>query len=88
MPTLSMFFGIIIRMYMGKSEHHPPHFHVYYQDSKAVIDINSLTLKEGNLPSKQTRLVLAWAELHKEELLANWALAQNGEHPFKIDPLR
>ena len=58
------------------------------QDSKAVIDINSLTLKEGSLPSKQTRLVLAWAELHKEELLANWALAQNGEHPFKIDPLR
>lgn len=88
MPTLSMFFGIIVRMYMGKSEHNPPHFHVYYQDYKAVVDINSMTMKEGEFPSKQTRLVLAWTELHKEELLANWELAQNGELPFKIDPLR
>lgn len=88
MPTLSMFFGIIIRMYMGKSEHQPPHFHVYYQDSKALVNINTLAVIEGNLPVKQTRLVLAWAELHKDELLADWDLAQSGELPFKIDPLR
>ena len=43
---------------------------------------------EGNLPTKQLKLVLAWAELHKEELLADWDLAMNGEIPFKIDPLR
>jgi hypothetical protein len=87
MPTISMFFGIIIRMYLGKSEHNPPHFHAYYQDFKAVVDIESCEITEGNLPIKQQKLVLAWAVLHQEELLANWNLAQNGELPFKIQPL-
>ncbi len=39
MPTISMFYGIIIRMYCAPNEHNPPHIHVYYQDDKAVIDI-------------------------------------------------
>jgi len=43
---------------------------------------------EGDLPKKQMKLVLAWAELHQEELMANWKLVMNGEDPFKIDPLR
>jgi hypothetical protein len=34
------------------------------------------------------KLALAWAEIHKEELIADWQLASNGELPFKIDPLR
>lgn len=53
MPTISMFFGIIIRMYCAPGEHNPPHFHAYYQEHKAVIDINTCELKEGKLPSKQ-----------------------------------
>ena len=88
MPTLSMFFGIVIRMYLGKSEHNPPHFHAYYQGTKASFDINSCEMPEGDIPSRQVKLIAAWAELHKEELLADWELAQNGEKPFKIDPLR
>ena len=88
MPTISMFFGIIIRMYCAPGEHNPPHFHAYYQDYKAVIDIKSCELKEGNIPNKQLKLVLAWAELRQEELLANWTLAMNGELPFKIEPLK
>ncbi len=87
MPTISMFFGIIIRMYCAPQEHNPPHFHAYYQDHKAIIDINTCELKEGSLPRKQLKLVLAWAELHKDELLADWQLASNGELPFKISPL-
>jgi len=75
-------------MYMGKSEHNPPHFHAYYQDFKGTCDINSCTVLEGNLPRKQVKLIEAWAELHKEELLADWDLAQKGELPFKIDPLK
>jgi len=75
-------------MYCGKSEHNPPHFHAYYQERKAVVDINTCEITEGNLSAKQSKLVLAWAELHKEELLADWELAQNGELPFKIDPLK
>jgi len=88
MPTLSMFFGIVIRMYLGKKEHNPPHFHAYYQGYKSVFDIRTCELSEGNIPGRQVKLIEAWAELHKDELLADWELTQNGETPFKIDPLK
>ncbi|MDY5910642.1 MAG: DUF4160 domain-containing protein [Inconstantimicrobium porci] len=52
------------------------------------MDINTCELIEGELPKKQLRLVLAWAELHNEELLANWRLAMDSELPFKIEPLK
>jgi hypothetical protein len=54
----------------------------------AIIDIKTCELKEGNLPKKQLKLVLAWAEIRQEELLADWMLAINSELPYKIDPLR
>ena len=88
MPTISMFFGLIIRMYYAPNEHPPPHFHVYYGDTKATVDICSCEIKEGNLPRRQTKLVLAWAELHQEDLIANWTLVMNGEEPFRIPPLQ
>ena len=88
MPTISMFFGIIIRMYFAPKEHRPPHCHVYYQEFKAIVDINKCEIVEGDLPSKQSKLVLAWAEVHKEELMADWKLCQQGEQPFRVDPLR
>ena len=88
MPTLSMFFGIIIRMYYAPKEHNPPHIHVYYQDAKAAINISNCELMEGEIPPRQLRLVLAWIEIHQEELMADWKLCQNGEKPFSIDPLK
>ena len=88
MPTISMFYGIIIRMYCAPEEHNPPHFHAYYGEHVAIIDINSCELKEGFLPKKQLKLVLAWAELCQEDLLADWKLAMNSELPFKIEPLK
>jgi len=88
MPTLSMFFGIIIRMYYAPKEHNPPHIHVYYQDMKAVISISNGELMDGTLSSRQMKLVQAWIEIHQEELLADWELCQNGEKPFTIDPLK
>jgi len=88
MPTISMFFGIIIRMYCDKGEHNPPHFHAYYNEFKAIVDIRKCEIIEGNLPRKQAKLVLAWSEIHQEDLLADWQLATNGELPFKIDPLK
>lgn len=88
MPTISMFYGIIVRMSCSPTEHNPPHFHAYYQDSKAIIDINNCELMEGALPTKQLKLVLAWAEVHKDELIADWLLASKGELPYKIDPLK
>jgi len=88
MPTISMFYGIIIRMYCAPGEHFPPHFHAYYQEHRATFNINKCELMEGYLPEKQLRLVLAWAELHKDELIADWELASKGERPFKIEPLK
>jgi len=75
-------------MYCAPAEHESPHIHAYYQDHKAAIDIKTGELIAGELPKKQLRLVQAWIEIHKEELLANWRLAQKGEIPFKIEPLK
>lgn len=75
-------------MYLGKKEHNPPHFHAYYQDSKGTFNIQSCEYIEGSLSRKHIKLVEAWAELHKDELIADWELAQNGETPFKIEPLK
>lgn len=87
MPTISMFYGIIIRMYFSPGEHNPPHFHAYYNEFKASFAIENLDIMEGSLPRKQQRLVQAWAELHIDELKADWELAMNGESVYKIDPL-
>jgi len=88
MPTISMFFGIIIRMYYAPKEHNPPHIHAYYQDFKVVINILNCELMEGELPPRQIRILLAWIEIHQDELMADWKLCQNGEKPFSIDPLK
>lgn len=69
-------------------EHNPAHFHANYNDYIAIIDINKCELIDGSLPNKQLKLVLAWAEIHKDELIANWNLAMNSELPFKVDPLK
>jgi hypothetical protein len=50
MPTISMFFGILIRMYLGKKEHNPPHIHAIYQKKKAIFDIKTGEKIEGNIP--------------------------------------
>jgi len=87
MPTISMFFGIIVRMYFGPKEHNPPHIHVYYQGQTATIDLENGEIIQGNPGKKQTKLIAAWIEIHKESLSANWELCQKGEKPFQITPL-
>jgi hypothetical protein len=52
------------------------------------VDIRTCETIEGNLPPKQKKIVLAWAELHQEELMADWNLVMNGEDPFRIQPLQ
>jgi hypothetical protein len=88
MPTISMFYGIIIRMYCSPGEHNSPHVHAFYQDYMSIIDIVNCDVTMGNLPPRQIKLVLAWIEIHKEELLADWELASNGELSFPIEPLK
>lgn len=85
MPTLSMFYGIIISMYFD--DHNPPHFHASYQDDEAIFALDG-TLLSGEMPSKQEALIKAWAQIHEDELRANWELAARKESVYKIDPLR
>ncbi len=88
MPSISMFYGIIIRMYFAPDEHNPPHFHAYYQNTKATVNINTCEIIHSNMKSKHNKLIAAWAELRQEELLANWELVMNGENPYNIEPLK
>ena len=89
MPTISMFFGIIISIFFGEaSRHHLPHIHARYSGKKASIAIETGEILAGDLPAKQLKLVQAWIEIHKEELFANWELAMSGEEPFRIAPLQ
>lgn len=89
MPEICRFFGIIIRMYAEPlAPHHRSHFHAYYQENVGVYAIDTIELIAGDLPRRQQRLVEAWAELHQEELLADWERLQSGRMLFKIDPLQ
>jgi hypothetical protein len=89
MPIISMFYGIIIRMfYMDNKEHKLAHIHVEYQDYKAVVTIPEGNLLAGDFPNDKLKLVQAWIEIHKDELMADWKLAINGEPIFKIEALR
>lgn len=88
MPELSRFFGIIIRMFTEVGgQHHLAHFHAYWQDQVAVVSIQPVDVIAGSLPTRQRRLVEAWAELHQQELLDDWSRLQNGQAPVPIDPL-
>ncbi len=88
MPEISRFYGIIVRMYAEVGgPHHRPHFHAYYQDDVGIYAVDTVDLIGGALPRRQHRLVEAWAELHREELLANWQRLQAGQPPQNIVPL-
>ena len=89
MAIISMFYGIIISMYFFDNQQHKlPHIHVKYQDEEAVFSIEDAELITGTLKSNKKRLVQAWIEIHKDELMADWELAINGNEIFKIDPLK
>ena len=74
--------------YFDNQQHNTPHIHVHYQDDATIIEIPTGKLLEGNLPRPKQKLVDAWIELRKEELMADWQLAINGESVFKIAPLK
>ena len=89
MPEISRFFGIIIRMYSERDgKHHLPHFHAQYQNQVASFSIDPVEILAGKLPPRQRRFVKTWAELHRDELLANWERLFHEYQIEKIDPLR
>jgi hypothetical protein len=84
-----MFYGIIILMYyFDNKRHHRPHIHAQYGDEEAVVSIDDAEVLEGGIPRAKLRLVQAWIEIHREELLANWKLAIQGQQVYRIDPLK
>ena len=88
MPELSRFYGIIIRMFVEVGvPHHRPHFHAYCQDQVGIFSLQPIELIAGELPTRQRRLVEAWAELHEAELMADWHRLQTGQKPLPIAPL-
>jgi len=88
-PTISMFYGILVMMYFRDNHRHNlPHIHVRYQGQEASLSIEDGTLLDGTLPLRQLRMVQVWIDLHKEDLFLDWELAVNGETPFRIAPLQ
>ena len=86
MPEISRFLGLVIKMFFD--DHNPPHFHVEFQDYRAIVDIRKAELMEGHLPPKQLKLILAWAILHEAELLENFEnLGKDVKSWKKIEPL-
>ncbi len=89
MPVISVFYGLIIMMYFYyNKKHNLPHIHVKYQNDEAVFSINDGNLIEGKLPKNKIKLVEAWIEIHREDLIADWQLASEGQQIFKIEPLK
>ncbi len=89
MPVISVFYGLIIMMYFyDNKKHHLPHIHVKYQNDEAVFSIIDGNLIEGKLPKNKIKLVEAWIEIHREDLIADWQLAIEGQQIFKIEPLK
>ena len=88
MPTLSIFFGIIIYMYKEDGgKHNLPHIHAEYEEYEAVFDLDGNKI-EGELPRKKEKQVEVWIDIHKEDLMANWKLITNGQQIFRIPPLQ
>jgi hypothetical protein len=85
MPYVSMFFGIIIRMFY--SEHNPPHFHAEYQGSEGTFNFEGEML-QGNIKSNTAlKLIKEWAVLRQTELEENWKNITDKATINKIEPL-
>ena len=88
MPVLSMFYGIIVKMYKESGKkHHKPHIHAEYSGHEVVMTLDGEII-EGSFPRNKLKLLEAWVELRKEDLEANWQLLSSGEQFFRVEPLK
>ena len=78
MPIISRFLGIIVTMYWD--DHAPPHFHAKYAEYEVSVNIYTGVI-EGKFPRRALHHVMEWYEIHKDELVEDWELCQNGEAP-------
>jgi len=85
MPTISAFYGILIRMFFN--DHDAPHFHARYGEFEATIEIGTLQIMEGRLPQRALSLAQEWGMMHREELIANWRRCRQKVALTRIEPL-
>lgn len=89
MPVISMFYGLIVRMFFFDTDkHHVPHIHVEFAEFNAVLAIADGEVLAGELPRAKLKLAQAWVEIHRDDLAADWTLAVEGRELFKIEPLK
>jgi len=86
MPLISAFHGVLIRMFF--TEHGPPHFHAEYQGDTGAFDFDGEPLAGHIRSARARRLIEEWAQLHRNELEANWRSARAGVPLERIPPLR
>lgn len=72
MPVISRFYGMIVKMYLLGKEHNPPHIHFLYGEYNGVVDLQTLSIAEGDLPPKAVSMALEWAGKYQSELLSMW----------------
>lgn len=85
MPVVSVFFGIVVRMFYR--EHGVAHFHAEYQGQQATFTFNGNLLAGGLQSRTALRLIKEWANAHRAELEANWSRLGAGEPIERIPPL-
>ena len=85
MPTISTFFGIII--YFNFSEHNPPHFHAKHGSRKGMFLIKTGEMMNGKMSLRDKKLIAAWVEIYRKELMVNWNIARNHGTVVPIKPL-
>jgi hypothetical protein len=85
MPTISIFFGIVIRMNFG--DHAPPHVHAEYQGREALFDIRTAEIIAGDISRPGKRMVREWIMAHRPDLMEDWQLASAGQPTFRIPGL-
>ncbi len=83
MPTISIFYGIVVQMYWR--DHAPPHFHAYYQGFEGLFAIETGALIAGEMPPGPRRMLAEWTLAHRDELRANWEKGRRRE-PFNLVP--
>jgi len=86
MPTISVFYGIVIQMFWN--DHAPPHFHALYGEYEALINIQTLEVMKGHIPARALNLIIEWAGEHKQDLMEDWELCKQRKMPQKICPLK
>jgi hypothetical protein len=85
MPELSRFYGVIIKRYYR--DHLPPYFHAEYGEYELVVGIMPIVVREGAAPARVRSMVLEWAAVHRQALLADWQRCEGGLEPEAIPSL-